>query len=78
MAQIVASAMRAIGPGAASVLFAFSVARHTLGGNLVWVVLTLVAVFGSTASLTLREKKQPNDGGDEEVENARGLPGGRR
>ncbi|RXK42403.1 hypothetical protein M231_00393 [Tremella mesenterica] len=53
LAQVVASAMRAVGPGAASTLFALSVDRHALGGNLIWAVLSFVAVLGAIASLGL-------------------------
>ena len=53
MAQVVASAMRAVGPGAATTLFALSVDQHILGGNLIWVCLTLCAVCGAMASMSM-------------------------
>ncbi|KAJ1299323.1 hypothetical protein OPQ81_011041 [Rhizoctonia solani] len=46
LAQMVASASRAVGPGVATSLFAFSVKSEILGGNLVWLVLSLVALLG--------------------------------
>ncbi|CAE6466361.1 unnamed protein product [Rhizoctonia solani] len=46
LAQMVASASRAVGPAMATSLFAFSVKSNILGGNLVWLVFSLVALMG--------------------------------
>ncbi|QRV77494.1 major facilitator superfamily transporter [Ceratobasidium sp. AG-Ba] len=53
LAQMVASASRAIGPAATTSLFAFSIKSNILGGNLVWLVLGLVALVGVGAGLRL-------------------------
>lgn len=47
--------MRAIGPGTASTLFALSVDRHALGGNLIWVVLSVLSVISVLVALTLKK-----------------------
>lgn len=49
------SLMRSIGPFGASSLFAFSVSRHLLGGQLVFVVMILLAIAGAVATLALHE-----------------------
>ncbi|CAE6469536.1 unnamed protein product [Rhizoctonia solani] len=56
LAQMVASASRAIGPATATSLFAFSVKNGSLGGNLVWIVLSLVGLLGVVAACCI-----PND-----------------
>ncbi|KAF8713217.1 Sugar transporter, partial [Rhizoctonia solani] len=56
LAQMVASASRAIGPATATSLFAFSVKNGSLGGNLVWIVLSLVGLLGVVAACYI-----PND-----------------
>ncbi|CAE6427595.1 unnamed protein product [Rhizoctonia solani] len=56
LAQMVASASRAIAPAMATSLFAFSVKGGILGGNLIWLVLTLVALLGVVATYRI-----PND-----------------
>lgn len=50
LAQMVASASRAVGPAFATSLFALSIERNILGGNLIWLVLTLVALSGVVAA----------------------------
>ncbi|GAB1520632.1 hypothetical protein RhiTH_003714 [Rhizoctonia solani] len=56
LAQMVASASRAIGPATATSLFAFSVKNGSLGGNLTWIVLSLVGLLGVVAACYI-----PND-----------------
>ncbi|KAH7335700.1 major facilitator superfamily domain-containing protein [Rhizoctonia solani] len=56
LAQMVASASRALGPAAATSLFAISVQKNLLGGNLVWFVLAAVGVLGVMAACNI-----PND-----------------
>ncbi|CAE6439665.1 unnamed protein product [Rhizoctonia solani] len=56
LAQMVASASRAIGPATATSLFAFSVTSNAIGGNLIWLVLSLVALLGVIAACQI-----PND-----------------
>ncbi|CAE6460588.1 putative membrane protein YCR023C [Rhizoctonia solani AG-1 IB] len=50
LAQMVASASRAVGPAIATSLFALSVKNGVLGGNLVWLVLSTVAFLGVIAA----------------------------
>lgn len=49
------SLMRSIGPFGASSLFAFSVSRHLLGGQLVFVVMVVLAIAGAVTTLALHE-----------------------
>lgn len=44
--QAVSSFVRIIGPGGASILFAVSVDKHIMDGNLIWLVAVIVAVLG--------------------------------
>lgn len=60
LAQMVASASRAIGPAMVTSLFAFSVNNNALGGNLVWLVLALVALLGVVSACWI-PKDQPLD-----------------
>ncbi|KAG8716352.1 hypothetical protein FRC09_015866 [Ceratobasidium sp. 395] len=46
LAQMVASASRAVGPAVATSLFAYSIKNNVLSGNLVWMVLVLLALSG--------------------------------
>lgn len=55
MARPRSSLMRSIGPFGASSLFAFSVSRHLLGGQLVFVVMIVLAIAGAVATLALHE-----------------------
>ncbi|CAE6466404.1 unnamed protein product [Rhizoctonia solani] len=50
LAQMVANASRAVGPVLATSLFAFSVKSDILGGNLIWLLLSLVALLGVAAT----------------------------
>ncbi|CAE6416381.1 unnamed protein product [Rhizoctonia solani] len=56
LAQMVASASRAVSPVMATSLFAFSVKGGILGGNFIWLVLSLVALLGVAAAYRI-----PND-----------------
>lgn len=47
--------MRALGPFSASSLFALSISRHLLGGNLVFVVMVALALVGAASTLALHE-----------------------
>ncbi|CAE6365194.1 unnamed protein product [Rhizoctonia solani] len=60
LAQMVASASRAIGPASATSLFAFSIKHNVLGGNLIWIVLSLAAVLGVVAACQI-PNDQPSD-----------------
>ncbi|GAA5972337.1 hypothetical protein JCM8115_001258 [Rhodotorula mucilaginosa] len=55
VAQMCSSLMRSIGPFGASSLFAFSVSRHLLGGQLVFLVMIVLAIAGAVATLALHE-----------------------
>jgi hypothetical protein len=56
MAQSVASLMRAIGPAAATSLFAFSIQRNLLAGRLAWLILFLIALLNWAASFLLTDE----------------------
>ncbi|KAF8589035.1 member of major facilitator superfamily multidrug-resistance, DHA1 sub-family [Ramaria rubella] len=45
LAQTITSIMRSFGPAGATALFALSIKRNLLGGNLVYIVLCLLAIF---------------------------------
>ncbi|CAE6459209.1 unnamed protein product [Rhizoctonia solani] len=46
IAQMAASASRGVGPVIATSLFAFSAQNNILGGNFIWLVLSMVALLG--------------------------------
>ncbi|KAK8870112.1 hypothetical protein IAR55_000682 [Kwoniella newhampshirensis] len=52
--QAVSSMMRAIGPATASTLFALSVDRHALGGNLIWVVQVVLSLISVGVAMILK------------------------
>lgn len=52
--QAVSSLMRAIGPGSSSALFALSVDKRVLEGQLIWVVLSALSVVSAMAALMLK------------------------
>ncbi|KIO21444.1 hypothetical protein M407DRAFT_28965, partial [Tulasnella calospora MUT 4182] len=56
LAQSVACIARATGPAVASSVFAISVDKNILGGNFVWVVLILVALYGVEATRRVEEE----------------------
>ncbi|ORX41255.1 major facilitator superfamily domain-containing protein, partial [Kockovaella imperatae] len=53
--QVLSSGVRIIGPGGSSILYAVSVSKHLLGGNLVWLVLGLTAVLGVVSGIMIRQ-----------------------
>lgn len=52
--QAVSSLMRAIGPGTSSALFALSVDKHVLNGQLIWIVISALSVVNALAALMLK------------------------
>ncbi|BGP39315.1 hypothetical protein JCM10449v2_003253 [Rhodotorula kratochvilovae] len=66
VAQMCSSLMRSIGPFCASSLFALSVSHHLLGGQLVFLVMVLVAVGGAVSTLALHEGGRASAGEEEE------------
>ncbi|CAK9784142.1 MFS general substrate transporter [Cutaneotrichosporon oleaginosum] len=56
LAAFFSACTRVIGPGAANALFALSVDRHVLGGNLIWAVMVGVALLGWHSSLFLKRE----------------------
>ncbi|WVW81354.1 hypothetical protein I302_103345 [Kwoniella bestiolae CBS 10118] len=54
LSQAVSSAMRAIGPGSASALFALSVDRQLLHGHLIWLVLVLLSIVSAGFAMILK------------------------
>ncbi|CAE6488032.1 unnamed protein product [Rhizoctonia solani] len=56
LAQMVASASRAVAPAMATSTFAFSVKNDILGGNFIWLVLSFVTLLGVVATYQI-----PND-----------------
>ncbi|GAA5865394.1 hypothetical protein JCM3774_005622 [Rhodotorula dairenensis] len=55
VAQMCSSLMRSIGPFGASSLFAFSVSRQLLGGQLVFLIMIVLAIVGAATTLALHE-----------------------
>ncbi|BGP47414.1 hypothetical protein JCM10450v2_003266 [Rhodotorula kratochvilovae] len=66
VAQMCSSLMRSIGPFCASSLFALSVSHHLLGGQLVFLVMVLVAIGGAVSTLALHEGGRASAGEVEE------------
>ncbi|KAG8989398.1 hypothetical protein FRB90_002252 [Tulasnella sp. 427] len=58
LAQSVACVARAAGPAFASSIFAVSVDKKLLGGNFVWVVMVLVALYGVSATRKVEERHE--------------------
>lgn len=50
---------RGIAPAFVSTLFAFSIERQVLGGNLVWIVLFLLASIGVPLSMRVKNVPAP-------------------
>lgn len=65
LAQMSSSCTRAIGPYIANTLFAFSVTKHLIGGQLVWVVLGVVGMVGVGVCLMLEDLEKRERVGDE-------------
>lgn len=55
LAQMASSVARTVGPYFANTLFAFSVTRNLLGGQLVWLILGLVGVIGPVVCLMIED-----------------------
>ncbi|POY73727.1 hypothetical protein BMF94_3265 [Rhodotorula taiwanensis] len=55
VAQMCSSLMRSVGPFGASSLFAFSVSRHVLGGQLVFYIMVVLAILGAASTWALHE-----------------------
>ncbi|BEI86362.1 hypothetical protein CcaverHIS002_0606490 [Cutaneotrichosporon cavernicola] len=56
LAAFFSACTRVVGPGAANTLFALSVDRNALGGNLIWAVMVVVALAGWHSSLFLKRE----------------------
>ncbi|WVR03166.1 hypothetical protein IAU60_000156 [Kwoniella sp. DSM 27419] len=54
LSQAVSSLMRAIGPGSASALFALSVDRQVLHGQMIWLVLGLLSLISTGMAMVLK------------------------
>ncbi len=54
---MVSSIVGFIGPGGATSLFAVSVDHDLLGGDLIWLVLIVIAVFGVVATFMIKQPK---------------------
>lgn len=53
LAQMASTIMRSLAPSVASSLFAISLERNLLGGNMVYMILMLVSLSGLRASFML-------------------------
>jgi hypothetical protein len=51
---VLSSGVRIVGPGGASVLYAVSVSKHIWGGNLIWVVVGIIAAVGVISGCLIR------------------------
>jgi len=66
LSQMTISFMRAVGPAAATSLFAFGVERDILGGKLVYLIFGVITVGAiAAAGLLPKEAKSSEVGGDE-------------
>lgn len=54
--QMIASVMGVIGPGSANSLFAISIEKHLLGGQLIWVVFGVIAALGAVAAFFMKDE----------------------
>lgn len=75
LAQMSSSITRAIGPYVANTLFALSVTKNLLGGQLVWLVLGVVGMVGPLTCLLIKDldkqQTQEEEQAEEEEETAR-------
>ncbi|SPO28813.1 uncharacterized protein UTRI_05126_B [Ustilago trichophora] len=73
LAQMSSSITRAIGPYVANTLFALSVTKNLLGGQLVWLVLGVVGMVGPLTCLLIKDldKQQSQEEEEEEEERER-------
>ncbi len=68
LSQMSSSITRAIGPYLANFLFAVSVTRNLLGGQMVWLVLGVLGMIGPLACLRIRDlEKEPQQQRREEI-----------
>ena len=65
LAQSIASGFRAIGPIAATSIFAVSIEHNILHGWLVWFVLAILAIGTSTSALRLHDRVAWRENEDE-------------
>ncbi|UZJ52847.1 hypothetical protein CBS101457_002167 [Exobasidium rhododendri] len=74
LAQMSSSLMRAVGPYAASSLFAVSLTKHLVGGYLIWIILFIIGLGGVVVTSTLADVEKMIDRGeiDEDAANPRG------
>ncbi|WWC90132.1 uncharacterized protein L201_005065 [Kwoniella dendrophila CBS 6074] len=54
LSQAVSSLMRAIGPGSSSALFALSVDRQLLHGQLIWLIICCLSLISTAAAMILK------------------------
>lgn len=62
LAQMVTTSMRAVGPGLSSTLFALSLQRGYLGGQLIWVYLVSIGLAAAGTSFWVQEGRQGSRG----------------
>ncbi|KAJ9474673.1 putative membrane protein [Pseudozyma hubeiensis] len=62
LAQMASSVSRTAGPYFANTLFAFSVTRNLLGGQLVWLVLGVIGLVGPVVTLLIENLERPTRG----------------
>ncbi|CAE6476447.1 unnamed protein product, partial [Rhizoctonia solani] len=60
LAQMVGSGSRAVAPAVTTSLFAFSIKSGILGGNLIWIVLSLVTLLGIAVAYRIPSNR-PSD-----------------
>ncbi|TKY89050.1 hypothetical protein EX895_001581 [Sporisorium graminicola] len=58
LAQMSSSCTRAVGPYFANILFAFSVTRNLLGGQLVWLILGVVGMIGPLVCMLIEDLEE--------------------
>jgi hypothetical protein len=74
LAQTGTSVMRAVGPACATSFFAFSVGKNLLGGNLIYVVLTLTTLVAFAAVRLLPDEPWPRADKDVNQEDLQNKP----
>jgi hypothetical protein len=57
--QVLSSGVRIIGPGGASILYAVSVSKHIMGGNLIWFVIGVTTIIGVISGAVIGESPRP-------------------
>ena len=71
LAQMSSSVTRAIGPYVANTLFALSVTKNLMGGQMVWLVLGLVGCVGPVSCLLIKDLEREEEETAEEQRNGR-------